>query len=115
MSESISTSPPRHPKRRRVYEQERLIAEVTENILALLAAAGVSQRELAGRLGITEARVSHIVRGRNLGLRSLSDIAWALGYRFELVPVPSEREGTPARNDPEPPTWLDDLRREIRA
>ncbi len=66
---------------------EVLIAEnsfVTDIQLAVEAAMhtqGVSQAELAKRIGITEARVSQILAGNgaNLQARTIARIAYALG------------------------------------
>jgi transcriptional regulator with XRE-family HTH domain len=98
---------------RRIYEEELLLGEATENVTALLRSLGLSQRELAQRLGVSEARVSQIVSGaENLTLRSLAALGWALGVRFELDPVAmssAERRGTPAEADAAPPDWLNML------
>ena len=75
---------------------------------ALLASLGVSQRELAKRIGKSEGRVSRILNERdNTTLRTLADLGWALGVRFALVPVPiDDRSDTPAADDPPPPKWV---------
>lgn len=102
------------PEVRRTYEEELLLGEATENLTALLRSLGISQRELARRLGVSEARVSQIVSGaENLTLRSLAALGWALGVRFELDPVAmgrADRLGTPAEGDAAPPDWLSRLR-----
>jgi transcriptional regulator with XRE-family HTH domain len=101
------------PEAKRLYEEELLVGEAMENVIALLRSLGVSQRDLATRLGVTESRVSQIVSGtENLTLRSLAGLGWCLGVRFELDPVAlnlAERAGTPAENDPAPPLWLSRL------
>jgi transcriptional regulator with XRE-family HTH domain len=93
---------------RREYERELLYAEVIEHLRAITGEQDVTQHELATRLGVSDARVSRTMSGReNLTLRTLADIGWALGMRFEMVAVPFEdRTDTPARDDPEPPRWL---------
>lgn len=102
------------PEVRRTYEEELLLGEATENVTALLRSLGISQRELARRLEVSEARVSQVVSGaENLTLRSLAALGWALGVRFELDPVAmsrAERRGTPAEDDPAAPEWLNRLR-----
>ena len=77
----------------------------------------MSQKELARRLELSEPRVSRLLNGRdNTTLRTLADVGHALGVRFALVPIPfEERGGTPAAEDPEPPRWVDQLRRELLA
>jgi transcriptional regulator with XRE-family HTH domain len=102
-----------NPEVRRTYEEELLLGEATENVTALLRSLGISQRELADRLGVSEARVSQIVSGaENLTLRAVAALGWALGVRFELDPVAmsrAERRGTPAEEDAAAPDWLNRL------
>jgi transcriptional regulator with XRE-family HTH domain len=85
-----------------------LYSEVIEHVRAITAGLSISQRELAARLGVSEARVSRIMSGReNLTLRTLADLGWALGVRFEAVAVAlADRTGTPAAADPAAPAWL---------
>jgi transcriptional regulator with XRE-family HTH domain len=102
----------REPLAGREIERELLYGDFAETVGALLAASGLRQKELAARLVLSEARVSRLLRGdANTSLRAIADVAWSLGYRFELTPVPLEsRESTPARNDPPPPRWVKRLR-----
>ena len=96
------------PEVRRILEEELLFGEATDTISGLLESVGISQKELADRLGVTEGRVSQMLSGHvNLTLRSLAALGWALGVRFELDPRPmADRRGTPAVSDPAPPDWL---------
>jgi transcriptional regulator with XRE-family HTH domain len=96
------------PLEQRGYEHELLYSEVIEHLRAIAAGVGVSQHALAERLGVSDARVSRIMTGReNLTLRTLADLGWALGLRFEVVAVPlADREGTPAAHDAAAPPWL---------
>ena len=105
------------PEIRRVYEQELLFGEATDTVAALVESLALTQRELARRLGVSEGRVSQILSGKeNLTLRSLADLGWALGVRFDLQPQRmAERAGTPARDDPPAPAWLTRLRPETSA
>ncbi|GIU97432.1 MAG: hypothetical protein KatS3mg013_1235 [Actinomycetota bacterium] len=101
----------RDPEIRRVFEEELLVGEATDTLAGLLESLGLSQKELANRLGVTPGRISQILSGReNLTLRSLGALGWALGVRFELRPVAmADRAGTPAVDDPAAPPWLDSL------
>lgn len=108
----MSADPLHDPEIRRVFEEEYLVGEATETIAGLVASLGITRRELARRLGVTEGRVSQALSGgTNLTLRSLAGMGWALGVRFDLHPVPmTDRRGTPADGDPPAPQWLTRLR-----
>jgi plasmid maintenance system antidote protein VapI len=65
--------------------QEELILEASEALAQALQSSGLTQGELAGRLGKTEGFVSQIMDGReNLTLRTLADVAGALGYKVQI-------------------------------
>lgn len=100
---------------RLAYEEELLRGEAVEVIADLLEDHGISQRRLAERLGVGEARVSRILSGReNATLGTIAELGDALGVRFALVPIPYEdRAGTQAADDPPPPEWLDRRRRRV--
>ena len=69
----------------RLVRQEELILQVTEVMTEALENAGVTRAELARRLGRSPGFVSQVLGGgRNLTLRTLSDIAAALSLRPEL-------------------------------
>jgi DNA-binding transcriptional regulator YdaS (Cro superfamily) len=73
---------------RRVFEQELLYGEARATVVAALRSLRLTQRALAARLGVTEGRVSQVLSGReNITLRTLADVGWALGLRFELNPL----------------------------
>lgn len=96
------------PEVRRTFEEELLFGEATDTVAGMMVSSGVSQKELARRLGVTKGRVSQILSGgENLTLRSLAALGWALGLRFEFkaIAVPN-RQGTPAETDPHAPEWL---------
>lgn len=100
------------PVVRRAFEEEYLVGEATDTLAGLLDSLGLPQKTLADRLGVSPGRVSQILSGaENLTLRSLAGLGWALGVRFELAPTAmSDREGTPALDDPPAPDWLNRLR-----
>lgn len=71
---------------RRLLEQESLILEATELLSDLMASEGITKSELARRLGRSRAYVTQALRGqRNLTLRTLADLAGAVGYRVRLA------------------------------
>lgn len=69
----------------RAFARERLVYNVTEDILVALEDMGVSKKELARRLGKSRSYVTQILSGaRNMTLGSLSDICFALNIVPEL-------------------------------
>lgn len=93
---------------RREYERQLLYGEVIEHLRAIIGELGLTQHDIATRLGVSDARISHMMSGReNLTLRTLANLGWALGLRFEMVAVAlADRTGTPAVDDPPSPRWL---------
>jgi len=96
------------PSPRLTYERELLFGEAIETVAALLESQEISQRELADRIGRSEARVSRILKGgENTTLKTIADLGYALGIRFTLAPVPfADRTDTPAADDPPAPEWI---------
>ncbi len=102
---------------RLAYEEELLRGEAVSLIAGLLETHGITQRELARRLGVGEARVSRILSGReNATLATIAALGHALGIRFSLLATPyADRCGTPAAADPPPPPWIAAQRRRLAA
>jgi transcriptional regulator with XRE-family HTH domain len=69
------------PEGMRLFQQERLVTEVTELICKTMKDQRIKRSELAERLTKTRGRVSQILNGneRNLTLRTVADIFTALG------------------------------------
>lgn len=66
--------------RGKVFEQEELILDVSEQVRGFMDAHKLKQVMLAKRLKCSEGHVSRLLDGtRNLTLRTLSDIAHELG------------------------------------
>ena len=68
---------------REIEDELRLAA----NLTALREGAGVSQRELAGRIGVSQPRVAAIERSRNVTIGVLEQYVAALGGRLEVSVV----------------------------
>jgi len=102
------TPPDGVPGDRREFERQLLLGEVGETIGALLRELGVSQRELAERMQLSESRVSRIVgAGENLTLKTIADLGFALGLRFNLCAEElDDRSKGPAAADGPLPDWL---------
>jgi transcriptional regulator with XRE-family HTH domain len=80
------------PENAKLVAQERLITEVTESIWEAMERAGVKKSELAKRMDATKGYVSQVLSGsRNMTLRTLSDICFALGQRPTFVTEPPQK------------------------
>jgi transcriptional regulator with XRE-family HTH domain len=80
-------------------QREELIVEVTEALARTLRTSGLTQSELAGRLGKSKGFVSQILGGgRNLTIGTLADVAGALGCKVhvQLRPRISVKSEQPA-------------------
>jgi len=57
-------------------------------------ASGLSQDDLAERIGVTKSRVSRVLSGRdNLTVKTLSHYGSGMGYRLIIAYVPYEKVG----------------------
>lgn len=91
------------PENRRLWAQEGLVLEGSELVARLMNESGVTRSELAKRIGKTRSYVTQLLSGsRNMTLRTLADIAFALGaeVKMEAVPIeqPSAVNGDSARS-----------------
>ena len=68
------------PERQRDFAEERLIAEVAEEIWEAMEEAKLSKTDVAARLGKSKAFIGQVLNGsRNMTLRTLADIEFTLG------------------------------------
>jgi ribosome-binding protein aMBF1 (putative translation factor) len=73
------------PTARAAYEEARLAYEVGRQVRALREAQGLSQRELADRLGTTAAAIARLEAGSTRPtLITLERVAVALGAKIEV-------------------------------
>ena len=81
------------PKRRRIYEREALAFEASELISRLMEEQQVSKTDLARLVGTSKSHVTQLLSGsRNLTLRTLADLAFALGHKVEIRSLPRPRK-----------------------
>jgi transcriptional regulator with XRE-family HTH domain len=74
---------------RYAFAEESALAHVSLSLADLIEASGVSQRQLAEALGLTEARISQILDvDSNLTVRTIARIACALGQRMQIQFAP---------------------------
>jgi antitoxin component HigA of HigAB toxin-antitoxin module len=75
------------PEGKKLFEEERVILEVTEMICTLMEEQGVSKAELARRLETSKANITQMLDGRrNMTIRSIVDVVFALGASLSIAP-----------------------------
>jgi transcriptional regulator with XRE-family HTH domain len=83
---------------REIEDELRLAAGLT----ALREKAGVSQRELAARIGVSQPRIAAIERSRNVTIEVLEDYVEALGAHLEVSVVQGRRRTSLLGAHPKP-------------
>jgi transcriptional regulator with XRE-family HTH domain len=77
----------------RIMAQEDFIMEVTESFCKVLNEENISRSRLAKLMGKTKGFISQVLKGgRNLTLRSLVDLSFALGYTVSISLVKKEHK-----------------------
>lgn len=85
MSETLTERLTSTPEGMRLFQQERVIMEVTELICALMEEEDVSKADLAKRLSTSKANVTQMLDGRrNMTIRTVSDVLFHLGHVLEI-------------------------------
>jgi transcriptional regulator with XRE-family HTH domain len=82
---------------REIEDELRLAAGLT----ALREQAGLSQRELAKRIGVSQPRIAAIERSRNVTIELLEQYVEALGGRLEVSVVQGRRRTHLLGNSPQ--------------
>lgn len=89
---------PLHDGDPKLFAQEGLLCAATEEIWRVMNQQGVNKYQLSKRLGCSKAHVTMVLNGtRNMTLRTLSDLAGALGYE---VTVKLKRRALPTSAEP---------------
>ena len=88
LTERITSS----PQGMRIWQQERLVFEVTERICELLAEKGISRAKLASALGKGPSHVTQLLNGdANMTLHTVADLFWACGRAAHITDEPLEK------------------------
>jgi transcriptional regulator with XRE-family HTH domain len=94
--EKVLAAPGAAERVAQIEDELRLAAGLT----ALREQAGLSQRELAERLGVRQPRIAAIERSRNVTLDVLERYVGALGGRLELSVVQGDKRYTLISSQP---------------
>ena len=74
-----------YPEEVHVFQQERLVVEITELMCKIMKEHGVKRGELAQRLNKSKGRISQILNGEtNPTLRTVADVFTALGKTLRV-------------------------------
>ncbi len=74
------------------FKLEELLYDITEEIYKRMENLGMSQQDLARKLGVSSAYVSKILRGNeNISLKTLLKVALALDLEVELYLKPLDK------------------------
>jgi transcriptional regulator with XRE-family HTH domain len=94
------------PEFRKLYAIEGLVTEAGEFIARLMQEQGVTKAELARRLGKSRAYITQMLSGSaNLTVRTLAEVAYALGAEVKLEAVPVEGVPKQGRAELKQPVW----------
>ena len=69
---------------RRLYEEERQLAELSLKILGTRESKGLSQREVARKAKVTQQQLSKVENGINCNLTTFLKVCNALDLRIDL-------------------------------
>jgi HTH-type transcriptional regulator / antitoxin HipB len=72
---------------KRLYEEERELADLSLRILKTREKMGMSQKEVAERARITQQQLSKIENGINCNLATFLKVCNALGLKIDLEPL----------------------------
>ncbi len=104
MAKSVADRFSSDPEAIRLFQQDRLIVDVTELICKAMNENGLKKAELAAALGTTRGYISQCLNGeKNLTLKTVSDILATLGLRMKVSAEPietSSRTTLPCRRRP---------------
>ena len=67
--------------------------DITKQLKAIRAMAGITQKELAARADVTQKQVSYIEGGRDCCISTLRRLLNVLGYDLAAVPIEKKEEG----------------------
>lgn len=74
------------PENLRLFQQERLLLDVTELMQCALERTGTRRVDLAKELGVSRGRITQILGGEeNLTLRTVADVFTAMGLHLSTT------------------------------
>jgi len=93
--ESLTAKLLTDPEVKRHYEEMKMEFNIAKEIIKLRTKFGLTQRQLAEKVGIKQPQLARIETGKQLArLDTLKLIAESMGYSVEIRLVPQETEQT---------------------
>lgn len=81
------------PEHQKVFDEEKLLVDVSILVAEIMEKQGVSRAQLAQRLGKSKAYVSQVLRGdANMTLRTVADLFSVLECNIEVNAAPKLEE-----------------------
>ena len=75
------------------FEQEMFAFQATEMIATLMSRHGVRRTDLARQIGKSKSYITQLLSGsRNMTFHTLAQLAYMLGYKLNIQPVPLAEE-----------------------
>lgn len=81
----------KNEKFRKLYEEERKLAELSLKIINTRERLGLSQQEVAKKAKITQQQLSKLENGINCTMSTFLKVCHALGIKVELEPPKTTR------------------------
>jgi DNA-binding XRE family transcriptional regulator len=72
---------------RKLYEEERKLAELSLKVLDVREHLGLSQKEVARRAKVTQQQLSKLENGINCTMTTFLKVCTALGIKIDLEPT----------------------------
>jgi antitoxin component HigA of HigAB toxin-antitoxin module len=77
------------PENQRLYQQEKLLVEVTELLAKVMDKKEMNRSDLARAIGKSKAFVTQVLRGNhNMTLRTVADLFWAMRHDVVVEALP---------------------------
>lgn len=87
----------KNPEYKKAYDALEDEFAIADALIKARSKIGLTQQDIAERLGITQPSVARIESGKNISLKTLQRYANAIGCKVQLSIVPSRRSSQPLR------------------
>jgi hypothetical protein len=97
------------PEGMRIWQQERVIFDVSERICQLMDETGINRTELAKTLGKSTGHLSQLLDGTaNMTIRTMTDLFFGLGRAVKIADCPIGQSVEPSNEVHFTSRWISD-------